>query len=165
MNICSWYQGLSKTIWILGCRTDDHYPRWLFVGSRTCIQYFSIQNFRPLLLWSWLVLTTVMDIAKYKNRFSPSLDGLRSGGCSGNALAPGMLLHICLSRRKPTLRSWRKEGICLLLWRRICWGLPPFLWGIALLWSSSGRKFRGWLSPFLDLLLFLSMTPWNQGLF
>ena len=115
MNICSWYQGLSKTIWILGCRTDDHYPRWLFVGSRTCIQYFSIQNFRPLLLWSWLVLTTVMDIAKYKNRSSPSLDGLRSGGCSGNALAPGMLLHTCLSRRKPTLRSWRKEGICLLL--------------------------------------------------
>ena len=87
------------------------------------------------------------------------------GSCSGNALALGMLLHTRLSKRKPALRSWRKEGICLLLWRRIYWGLPPFQWGITLLWSFLGRTFWGWLLPFLDLLLFPFVIPWSQGIF
>ena len=38
-------------IWISSCRIDDHYLIWSFWVSRTCKQYFSIQNFVPLLLW------------------------------------------------------------------------------------------------------------------
>ena len=38
--------------WTYYCRTDDHCLRWSSLVSQTYKQYFSIQNFVPLSLWS-----------------------------------------------------------------------------------------------------------------
>ena len=48
--------GLSKTTWIHGYRNGVHCLKWSSWVSRTCRQYFSIQNSVPLLLWSLLML-------------------------------------------------------------------------------------------------------------
>jgi len=48
------------------------------------------------------VLTTVADTARYKNKSSPSLDGLKVVGYSDNILTSRMLFHNSLSRQKPT---------------------------------------------------------------
>ena len=55
-NTCSWCPSLSKMTWIGDYWIGDHCLRWSSWVSRTYKQYFSIQNFVPLLLWLLLVL-------------------------------------------------------------------------------------------------------------
>ena len=113
MNTCFWCQGLNKMIWILDCQIDNYYPRWSSVGSRTCKQYFSIQNFIPLLLWSWLVLLSThfvkQSIATSKNFtcFSPCDKGpIMSIPHYANGQGEDMVVIFSLRARWTFLYLW-----------------------------------------------------------